>query len=93
MLSWSLTLTIQKRGKGTNMLKYLLNQVIPGRVDNSSTKLRDAVRQHADFVSRLDAQMLYDIGESDYRRSHRRSSAGWDQNRYKLLIDTIVTAR
>jgi hypothetical protein len=75
------------------MLKYLLNQVILGRVDNSSTKLRDAVRQHADFVSTLDAQMLYDIGESDYRRSHRRSSAGWDQNRYKLLIDTIVTAR
>ena len=75
------------------MLKYLLNQVILKRVDNSSTKLRDAVRKHADLVSRLDAQILYDIGEGDYRRSHRRSSAGWDQNRYKLLIDTIVTAR
>ena len=75
------------------MLKYLLNQVILKRVDNSSTKLRDAVRKHADLVSRLDAQILYDLGEGDYRRSYRRSSAGWDQNRYKLLIDTIVTAR
>jgi hypothetical protein len=75
------------------MLKYLLNQVILKRVDNSSTKLRDVVQKHADLVSRLDAQMLYDIGEGDYRRSHHRSSAGWDENRYKLLIDTIVTAR
>jgi hypothetical protein len=75
------------------MLKYLVNEVIIGRVDNSSAKLRDAVRKHADLVSSLDAQILYDIGESDYRRSHRRSSAGWDQNRYKLLIDTILTAR
>jgi hypothetical protein len=71
------------------MLKYLVNEVILGRVDNSSTKLRDAVRKHADLVSSLDAQVLYDIGESDYRRSHRRS-AGWDQNRYELLIDTIA---
>ena len=88
------------------MLKHLVNQVILGRVDNSSIgrgyyalnrwnetrKLRDAARKHADLVSSLDAQLLYDIGESDYRRSHRRS-AGWDRNRYKLLIDTMVTAR
>jgi hypothetical protein len=80
-------------GKETNVLKYLLNHVILGRVDKSSTKLRDAVQKNADLFSRLDAHMLYDIGESDYRRAHRRSSAGWDQNRYKLLIDTIVTAR
>jgi len=93
MLSWSLTLAIQKRGKETIMLKHLFNQVILGRVDNGSTNLRDAVRKHADLVSTLDAQVLYDIGESDYRRSHRRSSDGWDQNRYKLLIDAILTAR
>jgi hypothetical protein len=76
-------------GKETIMLKHLLNQVILGRVDNSSIKLRDAVRKRADLVSSLDAQILYDIGESDYRRLHRRS-AGWDQSRYRLLIDTIA---
>jgi hypothetical protein len=76
-------------GKENIMLNHLLNQVILGRVDNSSTKLRDAVRKRAELVSSLDAEVLYDIGESDYRHSHRKS-AGWDQSRYKLLIDTIA---
>jgi len=71
------------------MLNYLLNQLIFGQVDNDSIKLRDAVRKHAEVASSLNSEVLYDIGESDYRRSQRRS-AGWDQNRYKLLIDTIA---
>jgi hypothetical protein len=44
-----------ERGKDTKMLKYLLNQVILGRVDNSSTKPLDAGRKQADLVSSLDA--------------------------------------
>src|SRR5215207_11295241 len=40
MLIWSVTQTIQKRGEETNMLKHLVNEVILGRVDNSSIKLR-----------------------------------------------------
>ena len=87
----------------TNMHKQLVNQVIFGPADNSSIKrwycalsrwnetrkLRDAVSKHGDLVSSLDAHVLHDIGESDYRRSHRRSAV-WDRNRYELLIDTIV---
>jgi hypothetical protein len=56
---------------------------------NETRKLRDAVRKHADLVSSLDAHVLYDIGESDYRRSHSRSAL-WEQNPYQLLINTIV---
>lgn len=84
------------------MHKQLVNQVIFGPADNSSIKrwycalsrwnetrkLRDAVSKHADLVSSLDAHVLHDIGESDYRRSHRRSAV-WDQNLYKLLINAI----
>ena len=85
------------------MHKQLVNQVIFGPADNRSIKmwyralsrwnetrkLRDAVSKHGDLVSSLDAHVLHDIGESDYRSSHRRSVA-WDRNRYELLIDTIV---
>jgi hypothetical protein len=84
------------------MHRQLINQVILGPTDNSSIKrwycglskwnetrkLRDAVRKHADLLSSLDAHVRCDIGESDYRRSHRRSAV-WDQNLYKLLINAI----
>jgi hypothetical protein len=106
MLSLVFKLTIQKPGMETIMHKHLVNQVILARADNSllrrwycalgrwseTRKLRDAVRNHADLVSRLDPHVLCDIGASDFRRSHRRSAV-WDQNRYKLLIDTIVNLR
>lgn len=90
----------------TIMHGHLVNQVILARADNGllrrwywalgrwneTRKLRDAVRNHADLVASLDAHVLGDIGETDFRRSHRRSAV-WDQNRHKLLIDTIVNLR
>jgi hypothetical protein len=73
------------------MLKHLVNQIL-GRMHSrlgedtnvlnrwsETRKLRDAVRKHADLVSSFDAQVLYDIRESDYRHSYRRS-AGWNQS-------------
>src|SRR5918994_6126910 len=85
----------------TIMHKDLLNQSILAPADNGSIrrwfcalsrwnetrKLRNATKR-VDLVSSLDAHVLYDIGESDYRRPPHRSAL-WDHDPYKLLIDAI----
>jgi hypothetical protein len=53
-----------------------------------SRQLRKAIRAREEIVSELNAQILYDIGESDCRPLR---SPIWDNNAYRLLIDGIMS--
>jgi hypothetical protein len=56
---------------------------------NEARALRRQERQHDELVSELPTNILYNIGESACR-PRCLSSDNWDNNSYKLFVDSIA---